>query len=91
MPELTTAQLAQLDRQDIVDNACFALLNDLYDKTNRLHYIDSIEWDIELISKVREAVQEVLVNDLHLMTEMQFYPYVELCDRECLRAEGVIV
>ncbi len=62
----------QLERQDDVDNACFNLLTDLAgDKASKL------EWDMEHISAVREAVQEVLVDKLHLMTEQEFYPYLE--------------
>jgi len=34
-----------------------------------------VEWDMEHIGDVREVVQEVIVDRLHLMTEMQFYPY----------------
>jgi len=63
----------QLDRQDAVDNECHDLLNSLGSKTSA----DSVPWDIELISIVREAVQEVVVDKLHLMTEMEFYPYIE--------------
>lgn len=61
---------AQLNRQDGVDNACHQLLCDL--AGNR-----DLDWDLEHIGEVRSAVQEVLVDKLHLMTEMEFYPYIE--------------
>jgi len=61
---------AQVERQDAVDNACHSLLNELAPN-------DVIEWNQEYISAVREAVQEVIVEKLHLMTEMDFYPYLE--------------
>ena len=60
----------QLRRQDSVDNLCNALLEDLAGK--------EIDWDMEHISAVREAAQEVIVDKLHLMTEMEFYPFIEL-------------
>lgn len=69
---------AQTDRLDCVDNAIHALLNDLA-------MGQEIEWDIELISIVREAVQEVIVDKLHLMTEMEFYPYIE--DEEAITVD----
>lgn len=61
----------QLDRQDLVDNAINSLLCDLCpeDKT--------VIWDMEYISLLREAVQTILVDDLKLMSEMEFYPYLE--------------
>jgi len=35
------------------------------------------DWDMERIASVRDAVQTVLVDELELMTEMEFYPYLE--------------
>jgi hypothetical protein len=61
---------AQVERQDFVDNACQDLLNDLAGK--------QLDWDIEQIQVVREACQEVIVDHLKLMSEMEFYPYIEL-------------
>jgi len=68
MAEFTNAQT---DRQDVVDNACHNLLNELSMGT-------PVEWNMEHIGKVRDAVQQVLVEDLHLLTEMQFHPYITL-------------
>ncbi|MHB8084389.1 MAG: hypothetical protein ACYDHZ_00990 [Dehalococcoidia bacterium] len=70
---------AQVERQDLVDNACHALLNGLVASSGVAHHgRDLIAWDMEHIAAVREAVQEVVVDRLHLMTEMEFYPYIEL-------------
>lgn len=60
----------QLERQDFVDNEC----NELILKLGRT----CTPWNIELIAIVRDAVQEVIVDKLHRMTEMEFYPYIEL-------------
>jgi hypothetical protein len=62
----------QVDRQDEVDNACYALLLEL----GRC-YAAGLPWDIEEISTVREAVQSVLVEKRHIMSDMEFYPYLE--------------
>lgn len=58
----------QIARQDHVDNAVHSLLVDLADR--------DLEWDFSLIGKVRECIGE----ELHrrgIMTEMEFYPFVE--------------
>ena len=75
MKELTKKQLKQ---QDFIDNSCQRLIESV------IEGIDSIapkvgdkHWDIENISKIREAVQEVIVDKLKLCTEMEFYPYIE--------------
>ncbi len=73
--ELTEAQIAQ---QDAVDNACFNLITELAISPGR-----TIEWDIALITKVREAVEEVICDDLKLMSHMDFYPWInDAQDRE---------
>lgn len=68
MAELTGEQVV---RQDTVDNACYALLLELAKGSD-------LPWNIEYISTVREAVQSVLVEKLHIMSEMEFYPYIEV-------------
>lgn len=62
----------ELEQQDLVDDACYQLITEFC--PNGL--ID-IEWNIELIGLVRDALQEVIVDRLGLMTEMEFYPYLE--------------
>ena len=59
----------QIERQDLVDDKCYELLVELAGK--------DIAWNIEQIYKVRQAVQSVIVDDLKLMTEKEFYPYME--------------
>lgn len=67
MAELTQEQIL---RQDNVDGACYGLICELAK-------VSDIPWDMEHISEVREAVQSVLVDKLHIMSEMEFYPYIE--------------
>lgn len=84
--ELTDAQYAQ---QDFVDDEIMNLLCRLGNKQE-----GEIEWDMELISIVREAVQEVICDRLKLMTEMEFYPYMELentIPAEQLQAESDLI
>jgi hypothetical protein len=59
----------QIARQDEVDNVIHDVLELLVPNDNH------VEWDIELIGKVRDAIQEVLVEDLKVCTEQEFYPY----------------
>ncbi len=61
----------EIQRQDLVDNAIYTLLQTLNPTTR------TIEWNIELIGKVRDAVSDVLVDDLALCSERDFYPFVE--------------
>jgi len=68
---------AQLDRQDEVDNACFNFILELSGERSADDG-GKVEWDMETIQEIREAVQDVIVDKLHLMTEMEFYPYIEL-------------
>jgi hypothetical protein len=64
-----TLTKGQLARQDEVDNAIAALINDLVGK--------EVEWDMEIIGDVREVIQDHLVAK-GITTEMKFYPYIEL-------------
>lgn len=66
MPELTKKQIK---RQDFADNEIFELLENLSGK--------KLEWDIEAIASVRETIREYVVSNKNLMTEMEFYPYLE--------------
>jgi hypothetical protein len=63
----------EAERQDCVDNAIYNLLLEL-GLTNE----DSLEWDIEEIGEVRDAIQDILVGKHKIMSEQQFYPYREL-------------
>lgn len=63
---------AQIERQDFVDNEILALVNSLKPEDAA-----EIEWDGEILGKIRDAVQSVLVDDLDLMTEQEFYPFIE--------------
>ena len=59
----------QIERQDFVDNAIFGLINELIPSDNEM------EWDIETIGEIRDAIQSHLVTK-GFCTEQQFYPYI---------------
>jgi hypothetical protein len=61
----------QITQQDFVDSAIFNLLQSL-NPTDK-----EIQWDIEMIGYMRDVVKECLVDKLCLMTEQEFYPYLE--------------
>jgi hypothetical protein len=61
----------ETERQDWVDGSIFELLEQCAPDGA------VIEWDIEDISEIREAIQEILVEKHKLMTELEFYPYRE--------------
>lgn len=61
----------QYEQQDFVDDEIMNLICRLANKAE-----GELEWDMELISIVREAVQEVICDKLKLMTELEFYPYI---------------
>ncbi|MDO8512681.1 MAG: hypothetical protein Q7S57_05370 [bacterium] len=58
----------QIERQDFVDNEIFELLQSVIPSSKKL------EWDIEMIAMVREAIREQIVDNKKLMGEMKFYP-----------------
>ena len=60
----------QIERQDFVDNAIYDLINELIPSDKEM------EWDIEVIGEVRDAIQAQLV-ERGLCTEQEFYPYIE--------------
>lgn len=66
--ELTKRQIA---RQDFVDEQVFNLINDLLPTSKQ------IEWDIEVIGNVREAVRQEIIGK-HIMSEKRFYPFVKI-------------
>ena len=64
MSELTKQQI---ERQDFVDNAIFKLVNELVPSGK------TMDWDIETIGAVRDAIQSQLV-ERGLCTVEEFYP-----------------
>lgn len=62
---LTEAQLA---RQDEVDNTIYQMLCNLANQ--------DLPWNIEHIGQVRDAIQDVLVDGVHVASPMDFYPYL---------------
>jgi hypothetical protein len=57
-----------IEQMDFVDNQIFELIQRLNPTTKE------IDWNIEHISKVREALIEVYAHDLQICTEEEFYP-----------------
>lgn len=66
MKELTDEHI---DRQDFVDNAIFRLVQAV-NPTDR-----SIEWDIEMIGEIRDAISEWIIKRMKITDEQTFYPY----------------
>lgn len=60
-----------LERQDFVDNEIFKLIQKLVPASKQL------EWNIEIIGAVRDAIREQIVDDKKIMEEDQFYPYIK--------------
>ena len=60
----------QIKRQDFVDNATLEFINALIPSDKQL------DWDIESIATVRDAVCKVLV-EKQVCTEQEFYPFVK--------------
>jgi hypothetical protein len=58
----------QLKRQDFVDN-------EIYDLVKRLIPASiEIEWNIEMIGDIRDAIQHWLVDKYKIVDELEFYP-----------------
>jgi len=58
----------QLKRQDFVDNGIYDLVKRLIPSTKE------IEWNIEMIGDVRDAIQHWLVDQYKIVDELEFYP-----------------
>jgi hypothetical protein len=71
MVVLSMLTQAQLERQDFVDNAIFALLEDL--QTSNAELI----WDIEMIGEIRDTIQHWL-EAKNLTQPEEFYPSVQV-------------
>jgi len=69
MDELTRKQL---NRQDFVDNEIFDLIRRLLPQSTPL------EWDIEMIATVREAIRIHLMDRSIITSEQRFYPYLKI-------------
>lgn len=62
----------ELKRQDFVDNEIFELIQKLVPASKQL------EWNIEIIGAVRDAIREQVVNKQKLISEAKFYPYLKI-------------
>ena len=68
MKELTEEQIR---RQDFVDNEIYQLIQGV-NPTDR-----NIEWDIEMIGEVRDAIRHWIVERMEITNERSFYPYLD--------------
>ncbi len=68
MKELTNEQLS---RQDYVDGEIYRLIQTLNPTK------ESIDWNIEMIGEIRDAIQNWMVDRLRLTSEQSFYPFIE--------------
>ena len=69
---MRTLTKRQIGRQDFVDNQIYETLQKLIPLSKM------IEWDIEIIGTIREAVREQIVDERRIMNEIKFYPYLKL-------------
>ena len=69
---MKTLTKQQIGRQDFVDNQIYETLQKLIPLSKM------IEWDIEIIGTIREAVREQIVDERRIMNEIKFYPYLKL-------------
>jgi len=72
MPRLTKKQI---ERQDFVDNQIIELMQKL------LPVSKTIEWDIEAIGAIRDAIRAQVIGKKGVISEAQFYPYLKI-DRQ---------
>lgn len=61
----------EIETQDAVDGAILDLVTSLAPEGAE------IEWDAEWGGEIRDIIKYIIVDKLHLMTEMEFYPYIE--------------
>jgi len=62
----------QTEQQDRVDNAIYDMICNVVPGG-----VEKIEWDIELIGTIRDAISTYLV-DKDVCTEQEFYPYKKI-------------
>ena len=58
----------QIERQDFVDNQIFELIQKLLPESKQ------IDWNIEMIGTIRDAIQEQVVDKQKLTSKTKFYP-----------------
>ena len=61
----------QINRQDFVDNQMFELIQKLLPPSKQ------IDWNVEVIGAVRDTIREQIVDKQKIVSEEQFYPYLE--------------
>ncbi len=61
----------QIERQDYVDNVVYELIKQVNPTSKQ------VEWDIELIGKIRDKIREYFVKNHIIADEQKFYPFLE--------------
>jgi hypothetical protein len=61
----------QIDRQDLVDNLIFELIQSIHPST-----INN-SWNIDMIGDIRNCLKKWIVDRYKLCDEQSFYPYIE--------------
>ena len=69
MPRLTKKQI---ERQDFVDNQIVELIQKLLPASKM------IDWDIEAIGAIRDAIRAQVVDKKGVTSEAKFYPYLKI-------------
>ena len=60
----------QINRQDFVGNQIFELIQKFLPPSKQ------IDWDIEMIGTIRDAMRKQLVSKQKIINEEQLYPYI---------------
>ena len=61
----------QIEQQDFIDNSIFDLLHKLNPTNNKL------EWDIEIISEIREMIRLYFEKSFNDFSEQTYYSYLK--------------
>lgn len=69
---MRTLTKQEIERQDFVDNKVFELVNELLPESKQ------IDWDIEVIAGIRDAVRVQVVDEKKILSEQKFYSYIKI-------------
>jgi hypothetical protein len=68
---MSSLTVSQIERQDIVDNSIYDLINKINPSQQ------GVEWNIEMIGEIRDLIQIWLVDHLAITDEKSFYPFID--------------
>jgi len=69
---MRTLTKQEIERQDFVDNKIFELIQEILPESKK------IDWDIEIIAAVRDAMRMQVVEEKKILSEQKFYPYIKI-------------